>query len=342
MTDPCSPARLLPCSRARVEYEGAIYHVMDCGNRLEEIYRDERDREIFLKTLGEVCERCGWRVHAYVLMGNHYHLLLETPEANLSRGMRLLQGIYTIRHNARHRLRGHLFQGRYKAIVVDGEDATYFRTVGDYIHLNPARAGLLKEEQKLVSYRWSSFPAHVGAPRKRPPWLKSEWVLAGVGETDAARGRNAYRATMQKRCEEERNGGAIEEGMLKALRRGWCFGSESFREAILERMETPVREEQGNSRHGIARSHNEQEAQRLIAKGLKELGIDRQDLAKLPKGSAVKIAIASVVKERTVVTNAWIAVQLHMGAATRVSSYCAAQNSRADIKKHVKTIRMSI
>lgn len=98
--------------KSRVEYEGAIYHVMDRGNRLEETYRDERDREIFLKTLGEVCERCGWRVHSYVLMGNHYHLLLETPEENLSRGMRLLQGIYTIRHKARHRLRGHLFQGR--------------------------------------------------------------------------------------------------------------------------------------------------------------------------------------------------------------------------------------
>jgi len=130
--------------KARIEYEGAIYHVMDRGDRLEAIYRDERDREIFLKTLGEVCERCGWKVHAYALMGNHYHLLLETPEANLSRGMRLLQGIYTIRHNARHRLRGHLFQGRYKAILVDGEDATYFRTVGDYIHLNPVRAGLLR------------------------------------------------------------------------------------------------------------------------------------------------------------------------------------------------------
>jgi len=78
----------------------AIYHLMDRGDRLEEIYREKRDREIFLQTLGEVCERCGWQVHAYVLMGNHYHLLLETPEANLSRGMRLLQGIYTIRHNA--------------------------------------------------------------------------------------------------------------------------------------------------------------------------------------------------------------------------------------------------
>ena len=328
--------------KARVEYEGAIYHVMDRGNRLEEIYRDDRDREIYLKTLGEVCERCGWQVHAYVLMGNHYHLLLETPEANLSRGMRLLQGIYTIRHNARHRLRGHLFQGRYKAIVVDGEDATYFRTVGDYIHLNPVRARLLGESEQLESFRWSSFPAHVSPGRKRVPWLKSEWVLAGVGEEDNARGRNAYRQAMEKRAEEERDGTAIEEGMLKSLKRGWCFGSEVFREAILERLESPVRQEHGNSRSGIAKSHTEREAEKLIAIGLEAMGINRGDLHKLPKGSVQKIAIASVVKQRTVVTNAWIAAQLHMGAASRVSAYCGVHSLQREIRKLVNKINMSI
>jgi REP element-mobilizing transposase RayT len=328
--------------KARVEYEGAIYHVMDRGNRLEDIYRDDKDREIYLKTLGEVCGRCGWLVHAYVLMGNHYHLLIETPEANLSRGMRLLQGIYTIRHNVRHRLRGHLFQGRYKAIVVDGEDATYFRTVGDYIHLNPVRAKLLGENEKLESYRWSSFPGHVSPPRKRPSWLKSEWVLAAVGEEDHTRGRNAYRRVMEKRTEEEREGEAIEEGMLKALRRGWYFGSEVFRETILEKLESPGRQEHGNSRSGRARSHTEREAGKLIAIGLKAMGINCGDLHKLPKGSVQKIAIASVVKQRTVVTNAWIAARLHMGAASRVSAYCGAHSMRGEIKGLVKKITMSI
>lgn len=328
--------------KSRVEYEGAIYHVMDRGNRLEEIYRDDRDREIYLKTLGEVCGRCGWFVHAYVLMGNHYHLLLETPEANLSRGMRLLQGIYTIRHNARHRLRGHLFQGRYKAIIVDGEDATYFRTVGDYIHLNPVRARLLGESERLESYRWSSFPAHVSPPRKRTSWLKSEWVLAGVGEADNTRGRSAYREVMEKRAEEERAGGAIEEGMLKALRRGWCYGSEVFREAILEKLEAPARQEHGNSRSGIAKCHTESEAEKLISIGLKATGISRGDLHKLPKGSVQKVAIASVVKQRTVVTNAWIAGQLHMGAASRVSAYCGVHPLRREIRELINQINMSI
>ena len=88
---------------------------MDRGNRLEAIFLDDQDRQLFLRTLWQACERTGWRVHSYVLMGNHCHLLIETPEANLSSGMRWLQATHTIRHNARHRLRGHLFQGRYKA-----------------------------------------------------------------------------------------------------------------------------------------------------------------------------------------------------------------------------------
>ena len=117
---------------------------------MEAIFQDDLDRQMFLKTLGQACERAGWRVHSYVLMGNHYHLLIETPEANLCAGMRWFQGTYTIRHNARHKLHGHLFQGRYKAVVVDGEDGTYFRTVSDYIHLNPVRAGLAARPEEYA------------------------------------------------------------------------------------------------------------------------------------------------------------------------------------------------
>lgn len=104
-----------------MEYGGGVYHVMDCGNRLEAIDEDDQDREMFLHTLGQACKRTGWRVHSYVWLGNHHHLLLETPEPNLCAGMKWMQGTCTIRHNARHKLRGHLFQGRYKAIIVEGE-----------------------------------------------------------------------------------------------------------------------------------------------------------------------------------------------------------------------------
>ena len=137
----------------RIEYEGAIYHVMNRGDRREDIFLDDRDRQDFLKTLGEVCRRAGWRVHAYCLMGNHFHLVIETPQPTLVAGMKWFLGTYTQRFNARHRMRGHLFSGRYKSLIVDGSENFYFRTVCDYVHLNPARAGLLQPEQALSDYR---------------------------------------------------------------------------------------------------------------------------------------------------------------------------------------------
>jgi len=325
--------------KERVEYGGGVYHVMDRGDRLEAIFEDDRDREIFLHTLGQACERTGWRVHSYVLMGNHYHLLLETPEPNLCAGMKWMQGTYTIRHNARHKLRGHLFQGRYKAIVVDGEQETYFRTVSDYIHLNPVRAGLLAEGAKLETYRWSSFPALVGLPRKRPAWLTGEWVLGGFGESDSSSGRRGYREALEQRALEERKGGSIEEGMLKALRRGWYFGSEEFRQRLLEL--SVVRGKPKPAGGQIHRSHDEKEALRLIEGGLKGLRLNRQQLATLPKGDSRKIAIAFLVKKRTVMTNGWISEQLIMGSPSRVSRHCSQAEAREDVKSHIKRLQRS-
>jgi REP element-mobilizing transposase RayT len=115
---------------------------MSRGDRREDIFLDEEDRRRFLRTLGEVCERAGWQVHAYCLMGNHFHLVVETLQPTLVAGMKWFLGTYTQRFNARHGMRGHLFAGRYKSLVVDGSDDMYLRVVCDYVHLNPARAGL--------------------------------------------------------------------------------------------------------------------------------------------------------------------------------------------------------
>jgi len=104
----------------RIEYPGAVYHVMVRGNHGQVIFGDNQDRKAFVQTLGEACEKTGWRIHAYVLMGNHYHLFVQTPEPNLVAGMKWLQGTYTQRYNGRHRFCGHLFQCRYKAVIVDG------------------------------------------------------------------------------------------------------------------------------------------------------------------------------------------------------------------------------
>ena len=127
----------------RLEFPGAIYHVTARGNARNEIFIDDEDRRLFLDCLGEVVARFGWRCHAYCLMDNHYHLLIETPEGNLSRGMRQLNGVYTQRFNRRHGRVGHVFQGRFKAIVVDRDG--YLLELCRYVVLNSMRAGVIKK-----------------------------------------------------------------------------------------------------------------------------------------------------------------------------------------------------
>src|SRR6266446_1507946 len=167
--------------KLRVEYEGAIYHVMNRGDRREPIFVDDEDRELFLQTLGQVCVKTDWQVHAYCLMGNHFHLVIETPRANLVAGMRWFLGTYTARFNRRHRLFGHLFSGRYKSLLVDGSGDGYLRSVCDYVHLNPARAGLLEPAHALKQYRWSSYPQYLQPPRRRVAWLRVDRVLGEWG-----------------------------------------------------------------------------------------------------------------------------------------------------------------
>jgi len=130
----------------RIEYPGAIYHLMSRGDQREPIFLDEGDYHDFLKTLGEACGKTGFVVHAYCLMKNHFHLVLETPEGNLVAGMGWLLSTYSNRFNHRHQRCGHLFSGRYKALVVDGSGNGYLRTVCDYTHLNPVRAKVLAPE----------------------------------------------------------------------------------------------------------------------------------------------------------------------------------------------------
>lgn len=161
----------------RIEFAGALYHVTSRGNRREEIYLDDKDREGYLELLGEVCERYNWTVHAYCLMTNHYHVLVETPDANLSKGMRQLNGVYTVRFNRRHGRDGHVFQGRYKAVIVQKD--SHLLELSRYVVLNPVRAGMVNE---AGAYRWSSYRAMVG-DGSISPWLDADWLLAQFGTT---------------------------------------------------------------------------------------------------------------------------------------------------------------
>ncbi len=170
----------------RIEFAGALYHVTARGDRQEPIYEDEEDRARFLGILGEVVARWGWRCYAYCLMDNHYHLVVETPEGNLSKGMRQLNGVYTQTYNRRHRQVGHLFQGRYKAILVDAE--AYLLELARYVVLNPVRAGVVSEAGEWV---WSSFNATVRRAGT-PGWLAVDGLLGHFAEKGSL-ARRRYR-----------------------------------------------------------------------------------------------------------------------------------------------------
>ena len=169
----------------RLEFAGAIYHVTSRGDRRENIYLTDEDRQDWLDVLRQTCERFNWVVHAWCQMSNHYHLLVETVDGNLSRGMRQLNGQYTQRFNQRHQLVGHLFQGRYKAILVQRE--TCLLELVRYVVLNPLRARMV---ESLGDWPWSSFPQIMGQV-PAPSWLDIDWTLSHFGRS-RSRARAAY------------------------------------------------------------------------------------------------------------------------------------------------------
>src|SRR6185503_14806951 len=184
----------------RIEYEGAIYHLMNRGDRREPIFKTDFDRLNFLQTIEETCLRTDWQVHAWCLMGNHFHLVVETPQANLVAGMKWLLGTYTSRFNRRHKLFGHLFGGRYKSLIVDGSGNGYLRTVCDYVHLNPVRAKLLRPDQKLAHFRWSSYREYLRTPARRAPWLRTGRLFGELGiPKDSTAGRRQFGRMMEAR-----------------------------------------------------------------------------------------------------------------------------------------------
>ena len=170
----------------RLEFPGAVWHVTCRGNERRDVFRDDGDREMFLAVLGRTVSLFRWRLHAYVLMTNHFHLLLETPEPTLSRGMRQLNGVYTQFFNQRHKRTGHLFQGRYKAILIQKDN--HLLEVCRYIVLNPVRAGMVDHPKE---WKWGSYHATAGIG-KMPSWLTTDWVLGQFG-TKRERAEKEYR-----------------------------------------------------------------------------------------------------------------------------------------------------
>jgi REP element-mobilizing transposase RayT len=306
----------------RIEYPGAIYHVMNRGDRSEPIFGDDADRKRFLETLDEVCAKTDWQVHAYCLMSNHFHLVVETPNPNLVAGMKWFLGTYTSRFNRRRKLRGHVFSGRYKSLVVDGSNDGYLRTVCDYVHLNPVRARLLSPEQKLSEYPWSSYVSYLKPPGQRPRWLRVDRLLGEMRiPKESAAGRQELEFSMEQRR-------AHETGQdWKGLRRGWYLGEEKFRHELLEQVRLSVGP---NHDGGQRRESAEEKAERIVHGELRKLGWPERRLSQRPKGDAGKVRIARRLRRETTMTLAWIAQRLAMGTAGHVTNrLCRAKSSSA-------------
>lgn len=302
----------------RVEYPGARYHVMCRGNQGRDIFETQEDADLFLRCLGEMCGRNQVVVHAWCMMSNHYHLLLETPQGNLVDAMKWFQGTFTQRYNARHKLWGHLFQGRYKAKVVDDEEASYFRVVSEYIHLNPADAELVKPGE-LSSYVWSSYPLYLKASSKRPDWLNVLKVLSACGiPNDSLKSRRAYEAHMNLRHAsvtlDKLN--PDEKIVWKHMERGWVHGSKEFkdrmRDSLLEQGKNPEELEQ-------KQEMGEAAAFEVLGKCLSHFKLDPSDMPHLAKSDCRKLLIAGLLRYHYPVRVQWVSDKLVMGHFTTVS-----------------------
>lgn len=303
----------------RIEYEGATYHVMCRGNRRETIFQDDEDRQLFVDTLSGACARTGWRVCAYVLMPNHYHLVLETPEANLVAGMKWLQGTYAKRHNVRHREWGHVFQGRYKAVLIDPGEDVYFRTACDYVHLNPTRAFLAGTEKTapLAEYVWSSSWYLSRLAEETPGWLNLGRIAqAFAQQPDSDQTRRMYLNYLESHA-----AGEVDRQEYRALRRGWCLGSQDYKKEMQQAAagERLGRIDRDSIVGEVRRMHDEQAAEAVLIKAAEEAGLDLAEKELLKKNDQRKAMIAWLLAKKTTARQEWIAKRLGMGNRANVS-----------------------
>ncbi|BCX46908.1 transposase [Haloferula helveola] len=331
--------------QARYEAAGAVYHVMARGDGGRDVFEDDRDRLKWLDRMAEVCGKYGWRVHAYVLMGNHFHLLLETPQPNLVSGMKWLMGVHSQDWNRKRKRRGHVYQGRYKAVVVNGEDgAGYFRIVADYIHLNPVRSGWVggTTGKPLAEWRWSSFPYY--GRRKAPAWLATEKVLGAFELSPERRGRRAYAGYLEERARDRE--GALNDESLRFLRRGWYLGDEGFRDRLVDALADGIRPKRrkGSVSGGAARAHDEAEAERIVRCGWIELGIPSEpgNLAGRGAFRDEKALLAWLSRKLTSVSRDWVAERLAMGHPTSVSRAAARVRVEPDLAKRGRKLERAV
>lgn len=297
--------------KLRLEFPGACYHVINRGNYRSDIFKSEATKAAFAACLFEAAIKSNWLLHAFVVMRNHYHLALETPEGNLVSGMHWLQCTFATRFNRLRNERGHLFQGRYKALLVEEGDP--LGMVCDYIHLNPVRAGILPVT-RLEEYRHSSY-WYLRRPGQRPPFLRLDLVLAAAGQlADTPAGWTSYGDFLAWQAAEGPHG---RSAAYASLSRGWALGSTGFKAALIKDHALAATARAWESEG--AKEVRQQSWEHACRLGLKALKRTVADLTSAPKAAPWKIALAIHLKERTQASNDWIGKRLSMGSAKYVS-----------------------
>lgn len=296
--------------KLRLEFPGAIYHIINRGNYRDWVFKDDQTKAAFEACLFEACQRCGWLLHGFVLMGNHYHLAVETPQGNLVTGMQWLQSTFANRFNRFRDERGHLFQGRFKASLV--EEGGPLGQVCHYLHLNPVRAGIVTVEQ-LGTFRFSSY-WYLSRPAQRPPFLRLNAALVDAGAPDTVVGWTGYADFLAWQSEE---GPAGKNPAYASLSRGWAIGGDEFKRALL-RDHAVLAESRSWEADGV----REIRAQRWsMALERCRACLPTEAIAVKAKSAPWRVAIAAYLKATTDVPNAWLAQQLEMGSHFYVSKH---------------------
>lgn len=296
--------------KQRIEFPGAVYHVISRGNYRKELFLSENTGLAFERAIFEAVARCGWKLHAYVIMSNHYHLALETPEPNLVDGMKWLQSTFATRFNRLRKESGHVFQGRYKSILI-GEDRSLLGLV-DYIHLNPVRAGIC-DVDSLKNYSLSSYPKYI---KKAPlDGLCRSDFLGILDLPDSLAGIRRY-ATHLKLCEAQDPN--KREQLMKQYCRGWFIGSKESKKALADdlRSKHPDVVWEGADLKEL----KEANWMEVLDDGLRLHGKDLESIKNDPKACDWKVQIAMSLRQKTTAKNAWIAERLNMGHPSRITN----------------------
>jgi len=304
--------------RLRIQFAGARYHVINRGNLQHDVFATGGAVASFVRTLQAAVERFQWRLHAFVVMRNHFHLALATPEPNLVAGMHWLQSTFTVRLTRFHRQHGHVFQGRYQSLLI--EDDAHLARVCDYIHLNPVRAGVLGVEQ-LRDYRASSLWYWLGG--QSPVWLDSKGCLAEAGLGGA---EDPWARYLQRLVGLTHPEAADERTEPGAFSRGWAIGTDGWRRALAREYRHLALAPEMSAAE--IRELREARWRAALAEALARQGRQAHELAPAAKGAPWKIEVARDLRVNAAVPHAWIAAQLRMGTPSSLRANLCRRTSQ--------------